>query len=58
MASEFGFKGHPDGALFVANIDGSGAVQVSPSISVTYKHDWAPDGQHLVVSDNSEPSPG
>ena len=52
------FKGGPDGALFVANIDGSGIVQVSPSISVTYKHDWAPDGQHLVVSDNSRPGPG
>ncbi len=52
------FKGDPDGiALFVANIDGTGAVQVSPSISVTYKHDWAPDGQHLVVSDNSDPAP-
>ena len=51
------FNGPPDGALFVANIDGSGIVQVSPSISVTYKHDWAPDGKHLVVSDNSDPSP-
>jgi Tol biopolymer transport system component len=51
------FKGGPDGALFVANINGTGIVQVSPSISVTYKHDWAPDGQHLVVSDNSEPAP-
>jgi Tol biopolymer transport system component len=50
------FKG-PDGALFVANTDGSGTVQVSPSISVTYKHDWSPDGQHLVVSDNSDPAP-
>lgn len=51
------FKGGPDGALFVANFDGTGIVQVSPSISVTYKHDWAPDGQHLVVSDNSDPAP-
>ncbi len=51
------FKGGPDGALFVANIDGTGIVQISPSISVTYKHDWAPDGQHIVVSDNSNPSP-
>jgi Tol biopolymer transport system component len=50
------FKG-AEGALFVANIDGSGIVQVSPSISVTYKHDWSPDGQHLVVSDNSDPAP-
>jgi Tol biopolymer transport system component len=51
------FKGPPDGALFVANIDGSGIVQVSPSISVSYKHDWSPDGQHLVVSDDSDPGP-
>ena len=51
------FKGGPDGALFVANIDGTGIVQVSPSISVTYKHDWSPDGQFIVVSDNSSPSP-
>ena len=51
------FKGPPDGALFVANIDGSGVVQISPSISVTYKHDWSPDGQYLVVSDNSDPAP-
>lgn len=50
------FKG-TYGALFVANIDGSQTIQVSPSISVTYKHDWAPDGQHLVVSDNSDPAP-
>ena len=51
------FKSWPDGALVVTNVDGSGIVQVSPSISVTYKHDWAPDGRHLVVSDNSSPSP-
>jgi Tol biopolymer transport system component len=52
------YKGDPDGmALFVANFDGSERIQVSPSISVTYKHDWAPDGQHLVVSDNSDPAP-
>jgi Tol biopolymer transport system component len=51
------FKGPPDGALFVANINGSDVMQISPSISVTYKHDWAPDGHHLVVSDNSDPAP-
>jgi Tol biopolymer transport system component len=51
------FKGPPDGALFVSNIDGSGVEQVSPSISVTYKHDWAPDGRHIVISDNSDPAP-
>ena len=41
----------------MTEIDGSGIIQVSPSISVTYKHDWSPDGQHLVVSDNSDPAP-
>ncbi len=51
------FKNWPDGALAVANLDGTSVVQVSPSISVTYKHDWAPDGRHLVVSDNSSPAP-
>ena len=51
------FKGPPDGALFAADIDGSDIQQISPSISVTYKHDWAPDGQHIVVSDNSSPGP-
>jgi Tol biopolymer transport system component len=51
------FKGGPDGALFVANIDGSGIVQISPSISVSYKHDWSPDGRHLLVSDDSDPGP-
>jgi Tol biopolymer transport system component len=50
------FKGPPEGALFVSNIDGSSVRQISPSISVTYKHDWAPDGRHLVVSDNSNPA--
>ena len=50
------FKGPPDGALFVSNIEGSGIHQISPSTSVTYKHDWAPDGRHLVVSDNSSPT--
>jgi Tol biopolymer transport system component len=51
------FKGPPDGALFVANIDGSDVVQVSPSVSVSYKHDWSPDGARLVVSDDSDPGP-
>jgi Tol biopolymer transport system component len=51
------FKGPPDGALFVSDIDGSDVQQISPSISVTYKHDWAPDGRRIVVSDNSSPGP-
>jgi Tol biopolymer transport system component len=50
------FKG-AEGALFVQNMDGSGLVQVSPTVSVAYKHDWAPDGEHLVFSNNSDPGP-
>jgi Tol biopolymer transport system component len=55
--TKISYKGNPVGALFVADIDGSDAVQVSPSVSVAYKSDWAPDGRHLVLSDNSEPGP-
>jgi Tol biopolymer transport system component len=51
------FKSQSTGALLVQNMDGTGLVQVSPTVSVAYKHDWAPDGQHLVLSDNSEPGP-
>ena len=47
------FKDFDVGALWVQNMDGSGLVQVSPIVSVAYKHDWAPDGRHLVFSDNS-----
>jgi Tol biopolymer transport system component len=50
------FKG-PSGALDSVRMDGTGFRQVSPSIDVTYKHDWAPDGRHIVVSDNAEPGP-
>jgi Tol biopolymer transport system component len=51
------FKGPPDGALFVQNMNGTGLVQISPSVSVAYKHDWAPNGRRIVLSDNSEPGP-
>jgi Tol biopolymer transport system component len=51
------FKSQSTGALLVQNMDGTGLVQVSPTISVAYKSDWAPDGQHLVLSDNSDPGP-
>jgi Tol biopolymer transport system component len=54
--SKVSFKG-ADGALFTANIDGGDLTQVSPTESVAYKSDWAPDGNHLVFSDNSEPGP-
>jgi Tol biopolymer transport system component len=51
------FKSQSTGALLVGNIDGTGLMQVGPTASVAYKHDWAPDGQHLVLSDNSDPGP-
>ena len=51
------FKSQSTGALLVQNMDGTGLVQVSPTVSVAYKHDWAPNGQHLVLSDNSDPGP-
>ena len=38
-------------------MDGGNLTQISPSISVTYKHDWAPDGSKIVVSDESNPDP-
>jgi Tol biopolymer transport system component len=51
------FKDATVGALWVQNMDGTGLVQVSPSVSVAYKHDWAPNGRRIVLSDNSEPGP-
>jgi len=51
------FKGLDDGSLFVQNVDGTGLLQIGPSVSVAYKHDWSPDGQRIVISDNSEPGP-
>ena len=48
----------PESALFVENVDGSGLVQLSPTVSVAYKHDWAPNGLRLIYGDNSEPAPG
>jgi Tol biopolymer transport system component len=47
----------PDGptALFAAGIDGSGVHQVGPALyGIAFKHDWAPDGRHLVVTDNAD----
>jgi Tol biopolymer transport system component len=54
--SMISFKG-ADGALFVANRNGTGVHRVSPDINVSFKHDWAPDGRHLVFSDYADPDP-
>jgi Tol biopolymer transport system component len=40
-------------ALFTAGLDGSHLFQVTPSIGVSFKSDWAPDGRHLLISDNA-----
>jgi Tol biopolymer transport system component len=55
--SMISFKGAngASGALFVANRDGTGVHRVSPDIEVSFKHDWAPDGRHLVFSDYADP---
>ena len=52
------FKAGPFGALFVQNLDGSGLHQASPDWDIAYKHDWAPDGSRIVISDDAEPGPG
>lgn len=41
-------------ALFAIGIDGGTARQVTPTLwGITFKHDWAPDGSRLVMSDNA-----
>jgi Tol biopolymer transport system component len=51
------FKG-AEGALYRTTIDGSGLVQIGPVSDIGFKHDWAPDGQHIVVTDIADPEPG
>jgi Tol biopolymer transport system component len=42
-------------ALFAINFAGGDARQVSPALwGITFKHDWAPDGSRLVMSDNAD----
>ncbi len=49
------FLGGPEDAtaLFTAALDGSNLFQVTPAIGVAFKHDWAPDGRHLAITDNA-----
>ena len=54
-------NGQPGGtALFTSRIDGSDLFQVTPfSFDVAVKQDWAPDGRHLVFTQNGDvPIPG
>jgi Tol biopolymer transport system component len=42
-------------ALFAVSIGGGAARQVTPTLyGITFKHDWAPDGSRLVMSDNAD----
>jgi Tol biopolymer transport system component len=42
-------------ALFAMSISGGAARQVTPTLfGITFKHDWAPDGSRLVMSDNAD----
>ena len=52
------FKSGDIGALYIANIDGSGKHQIGPELPIGYKHDWAPDGSRIVVTDIADPEPG
>jgi Tol biopolymer transport system component len=42
-------------AIFAVDIDGGPVRQVTPTLNgITFKHDWAPDGSRLVMSDNAD----
>jgi Tol biopolymer transport system component len=44
-------------AIFGISIDGGDPWQITPSLyGITFKHDWAPDGSRLVMSDNADDS--
>jgi Tol biopolymer transport system component len=51
-----GFNGQDLGqALFTVRMDGTGLTQVTPfEFDVAIKQDWAPDGRHLVFTDNAD----
>jgi Tol biopolymer transport system component len=41
-------------ALFSASLDGSNLTRVTPYLGVAFKHDWAPDGRHIVIATNAD----
>jgi Tol biopolymer transport system component len=42
-------------ALFTASVDGSNLFRVTPYLGgVAFKHDWAPDGRHIVITTNAD----
>ena len=43
------------GAIFAIGIHGGPVRQVTPTLNgITFKHDWAPNGSRLVMSDNAD----
>src|SRR5262245_10577948 len=59
--SYVGFNGLDFGqGLFTTGFDGANTLQLAPySADVAIKQDWAPDGRHLVFTDNADfPNPG
>ena len=59
--SYVGFNGLDFGqGLFTSDLDGSNTQELVPyTADVAIKHDWAPDGRHLVFTDNADfPQPG
>jgi Tol biopolymer transport system component len=41
-------------AIFAVDIHGAPVWQVTPTLNgITFKHDWAPNGSRLVMSDNA-----
>lgn len=41
--------------IFAVDINGGPVRQVTPTLNgITFKHDWAPDGSRLVMSDNAD----
>jgi Tol biopolymer transport system component len=46
--------GGENGALFRTSINGGPVTQLTPFAFVSIKHDWAPDGRHVLYSDSAD----
>jgi Tol biopolymer transport system component len=50
----FGPNGEPAQGLFSSGLDGSNFSELLPfTLDLAIKHDWAPDGQHVLVGTNA-----
>jgi Tol biopolymer transport system component len=53
----FGPNGEPAQGLFSSGLDGSNFAELLPfTLDLAIKHDWAPDGKHILVGTNSAPT--